>query len=131
MNPYQAEALHELLFQLEQQLMDPIFRKNSEQVSKLLAQEFFEFGSSGRAWTRAEILDLLSGEPIQPAPAIEDFAVHPIVQDLVQVTYRTVRLTADGIQDGKSQAALRSSLWIFRDSRWQILFHQGTKIPEA
>ena len=127
MTPQQEEALHELLFRLERQLIDPVFRKDSEQVSKLLAEKFFEFGSSGRVWTRAEILDLLSSEPIQLAPVVEDFAGHRIAPDVVQVTYRTVR----SAQNGKSQAALRSSLWIFRDSRWQILFHQGTKIPEA
>jgi catechol 2,3-dioxygenase-like lactoylglutathione lyase family enzyme len=27
--------------------------------------------------------------------------------------------------------SLRSSLWVMRDGRWQMLFHQGTTIPGA
>jgi hypothetical protein len=58
---------------------------------------------------------------------MEDFAVNTIVPELVQVTYRTLKT----IPGGKPQAALRSSLWIRSGDRWQMLFHQGTRIPDA
>jgi len=114
-----------LLLSLELQLMDPSFRKDRSLTAALLAEEFFEFGSSGRIWTRDEILDPI--ETSQPPPFVEDFAVRVIAPDLVQATYRTLRPTPEG----KRQAALRSSLWVQREDHWQILFHQGTKVPDS
>jgi hypothetical protein len=115
--------LEELLLKLEQRLMDPVFRKDRAQVSALLAEGFREFGSSGRVWSRDEILN-----PSETgAPLVEDFAINTIVPELVQVTYRTLKT----IPGGTPQAALRSSLWIRRGDRWQMLFHQGTRIPDV
>lgn len=116
--------LEELLLKLEQRLMDPVFCKDRAQVSGLLAEGFREFGSSGRVWSRDQILNPSETRP--PAPLVEDFAVNTIVPELVQVTYRTLK----AIPGGKPQAALRSSLWIRRGDRWQMLFHQGTRIPD-
>jgi ribonuclease HI len=56
-------VLAELLLSLELQLMDPAFRKDRAAVSSLLAEDFSEFGSSGRVWSREAILDLLESEP--------------------------------------------------------------------
>ena len=117
--------LEELLLKLEQRLMDPVFCKDRAQVSGLLAEGFREFGSSGRVWSRDQILNPSETRP--PAPLVEDFAVNTIVPELVQVTYRTLKT----IPGGKPQAALRSSLWIRRGDRWQMLFHQGTRIPDV
>ena len=117
--------LEELLLKLEQRLMNPVFHKDRAQVSALLAEGFREFGSSGRVWSRDQILN--PSETGQPAPLVEDFAVNTIVPELVQVTYRTLKT----IPGGEPQAALRSSLWIWRGDRWQMLFHQGTRIPDV
>ena len=115
------------LFTLERQFMDLIFRKDRERVAELLAEEFCEFGSSGRVWTRDAILDLLAGESPQVAPKVEDFATQEIAPQAMLVTYRAVRKEESGAQ----QSSLRNSIWIRRDDRWQILFHQGTKVPMA
>ena len=48
---------------LEETLLDPAVRKNSEQVSNLLADDFLEFGSSGRTFDKAAILEDLRNEP--------------------------------------------------------------------
>jgi hypothetical protein len=116
---FEAE-MSALFLHLETQLMDPEFRKDSAKVSEQLADDFREFGSSGRHWTRQEILDLLATEPTYSAPEIEDFRIQKIASDVVLVTYRARRVDT---------ATLRSSIWIYRDEKWQILFHQGTKIP--
>ena len=121
-------SLDLLLFDLERQLMDPAFRRQREQVSSLLAEDFREFGSSGRVWSRATILDLLASEEAYTAPAVEDFAMQRISPETALVTYRTLR--ADAESDAP-QITLRSSLWVLRDNRWQVLFHQGTKVPAA
>jgi hypothetical protein len=120
------EDLAALLLHLERQLMDPVFRRNREQVSALLAEDFREFGSSGRVFSRSAILDLLASEEAYTVPAIEDFAVQRIGPETVLVTYSAVRASAES---GAPQVSLRSSLWVLREDRWQVLFHQGTKVP--
>lgn len=117
-------SLEELLLTLEQRLMDPVFREDRAQVSALLAEGFREFGSSGRIWSRDEILN--PSEKMQPAPLVEDFTIHTIVPELVQVTYRTLPTMPGG-----KPSALRSSLWVRRGDRWQMLFHQGTRIQDG
>jgi hypothetical protein len=44
------------------------------------------------------------------------------------VTYRAVRRDES---DHSEVASLRSSLWVIRDGRWQMLFHQGTRVPTS
>jgi len=113
-----------LLLELERRLMDPAFRRENAQAADLLAAEFVEFGASGRVWSREEIL--MPSQDSGPIVAVEDFAARMLAPGLAQATYRTVR----SIANGQPQAALRSSLWIFREERWQMVFHQGTKIGE-
>lgn len=116
--PFEAE-MAVLFLHLETQLMDPQFRRNSARVSEQLADDFREFGSSGRHWTRQEILDLLAAEPAYSPPEIEDFRIQQIASDVVLVTYRAQRVDT---------TTLRSSIWIYRNEKWQMLFHQGTKV---
>lgn len=120
----QAEeaAVALLLLELELRLMDPAFRKDRSEVSALLAEDFREFGSSGRVWSREAILDELATETAYAAPVVEDFALRILAPAIALVTYRTVRPDC-------AVTSLRSSLWIDRTQGWQVLFHQGTKIP--
>jgi hypothetical protein len=92
-------------------------------VAALLAEDFQEFGSSGRVWSREEIFELLATEDYRP-PAREDFKCDFICEGVALVTYRTVRTDADS---GLSSAALRSSLWTKKAGAWRLRFHQGTK----
>ena len=108
---------------LEEQLLDPAVRCNTEFVSSLLADDFLEFGSSGRIFDKAAILEELRNEPSRTTPRLSDFAVRPLAADTMLVTYRTTRLNSSGEPTGH---ALRSSIWIIRDNRWQITFHQST-----
>jgi hypothetical protein len=121
----QDKDLNELtahLLALEMELMDPVFRKDRDKVSALLADGFREFGSSGRIWSREATVDLLATEQPQAAPSVEDFSIHPIAQATVLVTYRTRHLAG---------SSLRSSIWVHTSAGWQILFHQGTKASES
>jgi len=115
-----VEDVATLLLQFEKQLMEPTFRKDREKVSSLLAEEFFEFGSSGRVWSRVATLDLLANETYQPPLVVEHFSARPIAPETVLVTYKAIR---------EGRVSLRSSIWINRNDRWQIVFHQGTKVP--
>src|ERR1700744_5965505 len=51
------------LRELEEHLLIPSVRKDADAVSALLADDFLEYGSSGRIYSRAEILAALQDEP--------------------------------------------------------------------
>jgi hypothetical protein len=119
------DSLKARLLALELQLMDPGFRKNREKVSAVLAENFCEFGASGRSWTRNTILEMLVSEADYRAPLVKEFAMQVISPEAVLVTYRTVRAATES---NSQQDCLRSSVWILRDGSWKVLFHQGTKV---
>jgi hypothetical protein len=89
-------------------------------MEALLADDFVEFGASGRVWTRAAILDELErcGER---SYEMSDVACQTLAEDAALLTYRIPG----------NRESLRSSLWVRRDGRWQVLFHQGTLVPRA
>jgi hypothetical protein len=116
------EALTRHLRELEERLLESEVRRDRAQVSALLAEDFLEFGSSGRVWTRAEILDLLATETYTQ-PEMIDFACRRIAEGVALATYKTVRMDA-----GERTETLRSSLWTQKSGTWQVRFHQGTKV---
>lgn len=116
------DELDKLFYELEVRLMGPEFRRDREKVSALLHEDFREFGSSGREWSREGILELLQTESLYLPPDIVDFKVARLTPAVALVTYRTVRDTG---------STLRSSVWVQEEGNWRVLFHQGTKIPQA
>ncbi len=108
---------------LEESLLDPDFRRDCGQVSALLAEDFEEFGASGRVWTREQILELLATEKYEP-PQVEDFKYALIAKGVALVTYRTVRIEPIS---GERITTVRSSLWTERAGEWRVRFHQGTR----
>jgi len=113
---------------LEETLLDPAVRKDPALVASLLADDFVEFGSSGRSFDKTSIIEELKNEPTRPASLLSDFAIRALAPDAILVTYRTTRL--DPSHQPLSQAR-RSSIWIQCDGRWQVTFHQGTPIPPS
>jgi len=118
-----SEEIGLLLRAREQALLDPAVRRDRARVAELLADDFLEFGSSGRIWTRDSILDLLATESYDP-PAMEEFQCDLIGEDVALVTYKTVRADA---ASGLRAEVLRSSIWIREAGDWRVRFHQGTK----
>ena len=101
---------------LEEKLLQPDFRRNRAAVAELLADDFREFGSSGRVWTKQQILDHLeSGAPFEAEMC--DFDAMGLAPGVILATYKVIV---------KDRTSLRSSIWIKREDRWQMLFHQGT-----
>jgi hypothetical protein len=122
----QQSEIESQLRRLETDLLRPEVRRSPQVLLSLLAEEFCEFGSSGRIYTRQEIIDYLQTElPIRFSVA--DFSVATVTEGVALVRYQAVRYKEPSKPDAKS---LRSSLWVLRDGRWQMIFHQGTKISE-
>jgi hypothetical protein len=125
------------LRKLEESLLRPEVRRDSVACAHLLADDFCEFGSSGTIFTKSQIMQALEQEALKTEAlnteppthfSIDDFRVRIVAPDAALVTYRATRRSEERPHSASSSVSLRSSLWVLRDSRWQILFHQGTKI---
>ena len=117
-----SDKITQHLSYLEQSLLSPSVRRDRDRVVALLADDFVEFGISGKTWTREQVLEMLGTEEFE-APSIEDLQCRSISDSVVLVTYKTVRTNAE---TGKSFKTLRSSLWSMQSGIWLLRFHQGT-----
>jgi hypothetical protein len=108
--------------ELEGRLLDPATRHSPGSLNALLADEFVEFGSSGRVFDKEGTMAALRGEAAVDA-SIEGFRTAALAEGLALATYRLVERRADA---EAPECSLRSSVWRLRDGRWQIVFHQGT-----
>ena len=113
-----SEAVRAELLYLERELMQLEVRSNSTRVGEMLAPEFVEIGSSGRFWSRAEILALLAEEQQYEQPQVEDFQLRLLAPEIALVAYRSISASRG--------TTIRSSIWQRRGERWQCVFHQGT-----
>ena len=107
---------------LEESHLQPEVRSSPEALGAVLAEDFFEFGSSGRVWDRQTILEDLPGD----APfrwSIEDFVVRLLAPGVALTTYH---LSTGSVEGTDVRRTLRSSVWIQRGERWVMIFHQGT-----
>ena len=113
-------AIRQTLRDLEERLLLPRVRASPDEVAALLADEFIEFGSSGRIYDKQQIIRLLQEERGQAICTLADFSARRLAANIVLVTYRVV----------ESQT-IRSSIWRLEDGRWRMVFHQGTKAENA
>jgi hypothetical protein len=96
-------------------------------LPSLIAEDFEEFGASGRRWDRASTVAALADVATPRAVDLRAFAMHRLAEDVVLVTYEIAAAQAGGT----APRSLRSSIWVSRGGRWQVRFHQGTPIGEA
>lgn len=115
----------ELFRDLETRLHRKAVRNSAEQVSELIADEFIEFGSSGSIYNKTSTIESLKEEAVDLEITVEDFAAQNLADGVVLVTYRTSKLDSDTMTKFSS---LRSSIWKNINGKWQMFFHQGTKI---
>jgi len=109
--------LQEHLYSLEERLLHPDRIPDRTKLIPLLASDFQEFCPTGRVSNRQQTIDdMLESHP-RPA-TIHHYFVTPLCDTAALATYRLTTPAA---------VTYRSSLWVFRDNRWQLFFHQGTE----
>jgi hypothetical protein len=119
-----SEAIEAELRALEERLAMPAASESRASLAALLAPEFREFGSSGQIYDAAATLEALV-PGARPRVLLEDFTAASVTHGAVLVTY----LSRSVAGPGWKPPALRSSLWVRRPAGWQLLFHQGTRLP--
>jgi hypothetical protein len=107
---------------LEKLLFEQSVRRSQEVVNQLLSDDFVEFGRSGGVHRKDDVMGSLAAEGTGEARTASDFDLKSLADDVVLLTYRSLRLGADG----QELHTLRSSIWKFMEGRWQMVFHQGT-----
>jgi hypothetical protein len=105
---------------LEVSLWQSKTRFDRTYMEHVLAPDFFEFGRSGRRWTRDECLEVTGKVEINVKLPLEAFNTHLIDDMTVLVTYIT-EARYDTVERSN-----RSSLWSKTGEGWRLRFHQGT-----
>lgn len=104
--------------ELERELLSDRVRTDPASVAALLHPDWAEIGSSGRWWTREELLAEVA--PLPEPTELDVVSVDRLSADQILLVWRSV--TATG-------SVLRSSLWVRDRAGWRQRFHQGTRIP--
>jgi hypothetical protein len=117
-----APTVDAQLRHLEEQLFQPEVRSSSERLAALLAEDFVEFGSSGRVFNKKQIMAALAKET-PTKRSLTDFEATMLSEDVALVTYRATRRSNGG---ASTVHTLRSSIWRRSNGQWQMVFHQGT-----
>jgi hypothetical protein len=124
LDPMMNSKRDDMLFELEQRLAQVGRKLSAEEASSLIAEDFVEFGASGKVWSKAEIIAAMSQwAPIERI--VENFSARELSASVCLVTYKVVGVTQDR---QASPFLLRSSIWRYTGERWQIVFHQGTNV---
>ena len=109
------------LISQEEKLLNPSVRKSVEEVTQLLADDYREFGSSGKVYNKKDTIEALHKETTGQI-STHDFKVNLLAPEVALVTYTAVKRD----NANNETTSLRSSLWKKTGERWQIVFHQGT-----
>jgi len=108
---------------LEVELHRPAVRGDARRLDALIHEEFQEFGRSGRAYSKADVVALLLSAKQHADIVSEGFSVRRLAAGVALLTYRSAQALPDGTLQGH---ALRSSIWQHSELGWQMSFHQGT-----
>ena len=86
----------------------------------LIADDFLEFGASGRTWDADDVREEVASPGEGPDMALDDVSLTRLAADVALLIYRV----------GAPRPANRSSIWVRRGGRWLMRFHQGTLRPD-
>jgi hypothetical protein len=115
-------SLERELRELEENHLRSDVRSSAQALEAILANDFVEFGSSGRVHDRPSVIASLSGESAFQS-RINDFVVRALAPGVALTTYR---LSVWSVSESQARVTLRSSVWVHRAGRWVLVFHQGT-----
>ncbi|MCW8870379.1 MAG: nuclear transport factor 2 family protein [Proteobacteria bacterium] len=117
-----SEEIYHHLCSLEKQIHSPKVRTDLDKLKELLHDEFKEIGRSGKVYNKSDVLNQLADQKKSPEIISEEFHFKSLSDLIFLVTYRSYQQ----VNEKKSHWAMRSSVWIFEQDKWQMVFHQGT-----
>lgn len=118
------EDLQKIIYDLETSLLKPEIRSSTKDLDLLLADDFREFGSSGKVYDKKNILERLPKD-IEISSVqfiVSDFKIKELSENVILATFKTDKISLDG----DHVTALRASIWKNINGNWQMIYHQGT-----
>jgi hypothetical protein len=113
------------LTRLEEAMWRPDTRFDASFQEAHFAQDFIEFGRSGRIYSRAEIIST-DKQPINATLPLPDLVFRQLDKDTILLTYNS-----QAVYNGVCERARRSSIWSRTSLGWVMRFHQGTPCSEV
>ena len=120
----ETDQLKNYLKSLEQKLLLRETRKNPHELEKIIADKFFEIGSSGKIWNKKTVIEALNNEP-QTDISMTDFRFTLLSENVALINYTSHHKQNN---DNPSFKSLRTSVWKKFNGNWKIIFHQGTPV---
>lgn len=108
------------LVELEEAMWREATRFDLSFQQQRFASDFFEFGRSGRVYTREQAIRTDSS-PILATLPLANLAIRSLGGAIAQVTYDSEVAYSTGVEH-----AHRSSIWSRSPAGWVMRFHQGT-----
>jgi hypothetical protein len=104
----------------------PEFGTSRADFDKMMVEDYWEIGASGRRYDRAAILDELErrfATPHEDVWETSGFECRRLAPGVYLLTYRLVQ--------NLQRQTRRSTIWQHSPSGWKIVYHQGTIIEKA
>ncbi len=104
----------------------PEFGTTRADFDKLMVEDYWETGASGRRYSRQFVLDELEKRfsiPLTDVWETSDFQCRRLGEDTYLLTYTL-------LQD-HARLTRRSTIWQHTRAGWKIVYHQGTIVQEA
>ncbi len=119
------EDLENIIYSLEEKLLESDTRRSAEKIAELLSEDFFEFCSSGNIWYY-NVNDIIDSNVNENTIKweIKDFKVKLLADGLVLATYKVIK---NDKKIAEKKYSLRSSIWKYLNGKWKMVFHQGTQ----
>ena len=108
----------------------PEFGTSRADFERMIVDDFWEVGASGRRYSRAIVLDELEKRHAVPHSDIwqtTDFRCQELAPDVYLLTYTLIQT---GKNDNKRRTR-RSTIWRRTAVDWKIVYHQGTVVQDG
>jgi hypothetical protein len=105
-------------------LEEDLWRNEPGERDRILDDDFREFCRFGAVYDRAH---LLTETPVGVSVTypFDDFRAEQLAENVVLVTYQNTVTN-----NGATQRARRSSIWVRHDAVWRLHFQQATTLPD-
>jgi len=127
--PVTPPELHDVLAELS--ALEPIFHRpefgtSRADFERMMVEDFWETGASGRRYSRQFVLDELerrSSTPQEDVWETRDFCCRELAPGVYLLSYTL-------LQD-KQRLTRRATIWQSTSEGWKAVYHQGTIVRDA
>jgi len=103
-------------------LEESLWREEPSSRDQVLSEEFQEFCRFGDIYDRDHLINA-PANGVSVAFPFDDFKAESLSDDVVLVTYENTVTN-----NGRTQRARRSSIWVRSDAEWKLRFQQATTL---